>query len=273
MSYRFRESLTESKRGALILLGLLLLLVGGIRLIEFESKPEPMALAAMAFHQKMLDSLEGLSSKPTVFNYSYNPNTLSDYSAYRLGIPTQAYDRLQQYRSQGHSITTIAEFQQITGVSDRLLLELQPVLRFPKNRVNTLTKLPVKKQDLNTAEATLFQKVTGIGPVLSERIVKYRKFLSGFSVPEQCYEVYGLDSIVVKRLLEYFEIQSPPMITPLSLAEASLSELIQIPYLKRKEAEQIIAYRTQKGQISIAILSELFPESPNKIARLKLYLY
>jgi len=103
--------------------------------------------------------------------------------------------------------------------------------------------------------------------------VKYRKFLSGFSVPEQCYEVYGLDSIVVKRLLQYFEIQSPPMITPLSLAEANLNELIQIPYLKRKEAEQIIAYRTQKGQISIAILSELFPESPNKIARLKLYLY
>jgi len=29
MSYRFRKSLTESKRGALILLGLLLLLVGG----------------------------------------------------------------------------------------------------------------------------------------------------------------------------------------------------------------------------------------------------
>ena len=40
MSYRLWESLTESKRGALILLGLLLLLVGGIRLIEFENKPE-----------------------------------------------------------------------------------------------------------------------------------------------------------------------------------------------------------------------------------------
>lgn len=154
MSFRLWESLTESKRGALILLGLLLLLVGGIRLIEFENKPQPMAIAAMAFHQKILDSLEGLPSKPTVLNYSYNPNTLSDYSAYRLGIPTHAYDRLHQYRSQGHSITTLAEFQQITGVSDRLLLELQPVLRFPKKRVNTLTKTPVRKQDLNTADAS-----------------------------------------------------------------------------------------------------------------------
>ena len=43
------------------------------------------------------------------------------------------------------------------GVSDRLLLELQPFLRFPKNRVNTLTKIPIRKQDLNTAEATLLQ--------------------------------------------------------------------------------------------------------------------
>lgn len=59
MSYRLRKSLTESKKGALILLGLLLLLVGGIRLIEFESKPEPMALAAMAFHQKNAGFLRG----------------------------------------------------------------------------------------------------------------------------------------------------------------------------------------------------------------------
>ena len=51
MSFRLWESLTESKRGALILLGLLLLLVGGIRLIEFENKPQPMALAAMALHK------------------------------------------------------------------------------------------------------------------------------------------------------------------------------------------------------------------------------
>ena len=63
MSYRLRESLSESKRGALILLGLLLLLVGGIRLIEFESKPEPMALATMAFHQKMLLRILSKSSK------------------------------------------------------------------------------------------------------------------------------------------------------------------------------------------------------------------
>lgn len=273
MSYRFWKGSTESKRGALILLGMLLFLVAGFRFIEFESTPSPIAYKVMGSYQKKLDSLDEITSKDSFKKYRYNPNTLSDYRAYLLGIPVEAYDRLQYFRAQGNYITSLAEFQQITGVADSLLTELQHVLRFPKIKINSLAKTPIKKQDLNTAEADLFQKVKGIGPVLSKRIVKYRNLLSGFSVPEQCYEIYGLDSLVVKQLFEYFEIQSPPMITLLSLAQVSLSELIKIPYLKRKEAEQIIAYRTQTGQISFEILSELFPESPNKIARLKLYLY
>jgi len=104
-------------------------------------------------------------------------------------------------------------------------------------------------------------------------LVKYRTYLSGFSLLDQCYEVYGLDSLVVKRLFDYFEIQSQPNIHKLDLETASLSELEKIPYLNRKEAERLIAYRTKNNQIDLAVLSELFVNSPNKLERLKLYLY
>lgn len=109
--------------------------------------------------------------------------------------------------------------------------------------------------------------------MLSERLVKYRTHLSGFSVLDQCHEVYGLDSIVVKRLFNYFEIQSPAQIEKLDLETASLSELEKIPYLNKKEAEQLIAYRTINSYIEWAFLSELFLNSPNKLERLKLYLH
>lgn len=273
MTSRLKGGLSESKKGALILLGLLLFFISGIRMIQFESAPNPVSYSEIEFHQRLLDSLSASPLSDSFDTFKYNPNYLSDYRAYQLGIAVDAYDKLTHHRSQGEYINTLSEFQEITGVSDSLLEELQSVFRFPKMKTQTPVKRFESKKDLNTADAVSLQKVRGVGPVLAARIVKYRSLLSGFSVPEQCYEVYGLDSLVVKRLLKIFEIQSPPQITLQSLAEVSLVELIKIPYLNRSEAQRIIALRTEKGQISMSILSELFPESPNKIARLKLYLY
>jgi hypothetical protein len=90
---------------------------------------------------------------------------------------------------------------------------------------------------------------------------------------DQCYEVYGLDSLVVQKLIKQFDIQTPPKIVKLNINTASLDELQKIPYLSRQEARAIIAYRTKNTLVTTAILSELFDEFPNKKARIKLYLY
>jgi hypothetical protein len=97
--------------------------------------------------------------------------------------------------------------------------------------------------------------------------------LKGFSTLDQCYEVYGLDSLVVQKIKQHFEIQTPAQIVKLNINQATLSELQQIPYLSREEAKKIIAYRTKKKTIDLSILSELFLNSPNKTKRIKLYLY
>ena len=122
------------------------------------------------------------------------------------------------------------------------------------------------------ATANDLQRVKGIGEILSQRIVKYRSFLKGFSLEDQFYEVYGLDSLVVERLKLQFEIVAPPKIIKLLLSEASLQELKSVPYLNEDEARKIIAYRTKTKKVSVDILSELFKDSPNKIKRLELYL-
>ena len=75
------------------------------------------------------------------------------------------------------------------------------------------------------------------------------------------------------RLLEYFEIQTPAQITPLSINDASLYELAKLPYITRQDAEKIVAYRTENNGITLSFLSELFVNYPNKLARIKLYLY
>ena len=70
--------------------------------------------------------------KPT-----YNPNYLSNYNAYWLGIPAEAFDRLQHYRAGGNYVNSLSEFQLQSGISDRLLKQLAPALRFPNFRSQT----------------------------------------------------------------------------------------------------------------------------------------
>jgi competence protein ComEA len=183
---------------------------------------------------------------------------------------------LQHFRSKGKWINSTSAFQAVTQVSDSLLEVLEPQFRFPewvkKNEAPFSVNSKVKK-DLNTADVQMLQSVSGIGSVLSARIVKYRDYLGGFSEMNQCYEVFGLDSLVVQKLREQFEILTPPFIVKLNMNEATLDELQKIPYLSRSEARKIIAYRTKNKTISLNILSELFEDFPNKTERIKLYLY
>ena len=270
----FRFILSKPQRGAVLILLVLLIAVQLYRLLVNAPELSPVDLSQAQSYQTQLDSLRTKENAQTPIVYQYNPNYLTDYRAYTLGLPTEAFDKLLRYRQTNSYVNTPKQFQEVTKLSDILMEKLLPQLKFSKPLYKSKTKNRiVLKKDINKASASDFQEVSGIGAVLSERIVKYRSYLSGFSVLEQCYEVYGLDSLLFQRLWERFEIQSLPEIERLDLTTVSLQELEQIPYLNRADARKIIAHRTKNKGISTATLSELFVNSPNKLQRIKLYLY
>lgn len=270
----FRFILSKPQRGAVLILLVLLIAVQLYRLLVNFPELSPVDLSQTQSYQTQLDSLRIKENAQTPIVYQYNPNYLTDYRAYTLGLPPEAFDKLLRYRQTNSYVNTPKQFQEVTKLSDSLMEKLLPQLKFSKPLYKSKTKNRiVLKKDINKASASDFQEVSGIGAVLSERIVKYRSYLSGFSVLEQCYEVYGLDSLVVQRLWERFEIQSLPEIERLDLTTVSLQELEQIPYLNRADARKIIAYRTKNKGISTVTLSELIVNSPNKLQRIKLYLY
>jgi DNA uptake protein ComE-like DNA-binding protein len=272
--FSFRFTLSRPQRGAVLILLLLLVAVQLYRLLLGNPAPTPMDLSQAQSYQTQLDSLRITENVQAPIVFQYNPNYLTEYRAYILEIPLEAYDKLLRYRQTNGYVNTPKQFQEVTKLSDSLMEKLLPQLKFSKPLYKSKTKNRIiLKKDINKASASDFQEVSGIGTVLSERIVKYRSYLSGFSVLEQCYEVYGLDSLVVQRLWERFEIQSFPEIERLDLTTVSLQELEQIPYLNRADARKIIAHRTKNKGISTATLSELFVNSPNKLQRIKLYLY
>ena len=225
--------------------------------------------------QVQIDSLKALPKAKTI--YPFNPNYLSDQRGYFLGLSPLEIDRLQRYRTKGKWINSAEDFQRVTGVDSEWIQLYSPYFKFPfytttfSSLVSAKVDLP--HLDLNTASSDDFKKISGIGEVLSKRIVAYRKRLGGFVVEEQLDEVYGLKTEVLKRLKQRCSLISRANIQKIPLQTASLEELAQLPYLSYYEARRIIAFRTKKGNLSPMELGRIQGFDSLKIKRLTLYLY
>ena len=241
--------------------------------------------------QSKIDSLKNQSlKKDTLHIYPFNPNYITDYKGYVLGMSTEEIDRLIAFREKGEFVNSAAEFQKITQVSDSLLVlisvyfkflewtrknDIQPSASVQNSRLVTKEnkKRDIVIQDLNTATAMDLQKINGIGEKLSARIVKFRTTLGGFLVDDQLYDVYGLDIEVADRLLTYFRVQSKPSVELININTASAYELSKLVYINYELAKRIIDYRDENGVfVSVADLVRIEEFPSNKIDRIKLYL-
>jgi len=147
-------------------------------------------------------------SKTTSYSlHPFNINSMTPYKAYVLGISSIELERIEVFRAANHYFSSIKEFQQVTKISDSLLLEVTPYLIIPPTKPSYYNpSIQHERKDINETTAIELQKIYGIGPVFSKRIVAYRNSLGGFKSMDQLHKVYGLDSIVVKRILKEYTI-------------------------------------------------------------------
>lgn len=222
--------------------------------------------------------------------YPFNPNYLNDYRAYRLGLTDAEFDKLKVFRSQNKFVNSAKDFQQVTGVSDSLLQIIEVYFRFPDwvtqrnnptlsvNSSTASTSLALRntiiKEDLNSAKKEALMKVYGVGDKLSDRIVEFRNRIGGFAADFQLYDIYGLDSVVVKKVLERFTVTSPVLINSLDINGATYDELRALPYLNNFLARQIITYRQNHGPISnLEELTKIQDFPVERLRSLGLYLH
>ncbi len=137
------------------------------------------------------------------------------------------------------------------------------------------TARPVRKPlkvDINKATAETFQRLYGIGPAYSARIVKFREALGGFSDIKQVSEVYGLPDSTFQAVRPNLEI-SPAILHKLNINTASKDELSFHPYLHWKQAKIIIAYREMHGPFgSLEDLKKIHGLEADLIQKMKPYL-
>ncbi len=220
--------------------------------------------------------------------YPFNPNYITDFKGYKLGMSNEEIDRLLKYREEGKWINSVADFKNVTQVSDSLLDEISPYFKFPEWVTNPTKKTAYKdfknekgfsekpyaqKPDLNKATPEDLQKISGIGEALSKRIVSFREKLGGFSNDLQLYEVYGLDPAVVQRTLNVFTVKTPKPITKMNLNKASASDISTIPGISFELAKKIWEYKMlHEGVKSFGELDKIEGLSERKLALIQLYL-
>ena len=235
--------------------------------------------------QKELDSIRTLlmeSNQPKI--YPFNPNFITDFKGYKLGMSSEEIDRLLDYRKQNKWINSKEDFQKVTKVSDSFLDQISSYFKFPDWITNPKPKYSDwrkgfkektfdQKIDLNIATQLQLEEINGIGKSFSKRIVDYRSKLVGFSDDIQLYEVYGLDYQVVNRVLNEFTVKTPKEIIKMNLNEISASDIATIPGISFELAKRIWEFRILNERIvDFMELKKIEGLTERKLQGIQLYL-
>lgn len=252
---------TKSQRNGLLVLFALIVAVQILHhfrnvAIPNENSAEKQQWLSM---QKVIDSLGKQAKTQRPKFYPFNPNFISDFKGYQLGMSVAEIDRLLEFRKTNRYVNSASEFQNVTQVSDSLLQKIAPYFKFPDWVKNKRTlqyahaAFPKKEKtvvlDINLATQEELKKVYGIGDGLSQRILNEKEKLGGFVSMEQMNDIWGLSEEVIANLNRSFKVAEIPKVKKIKINDASVKELSQFPYFRYALAKSIVTYRSMNGNI------------------------
>ncbi len=223
-----------------------------------------------------------LSKTPKI--YPFNPNFLSDYRAYNLGLSLEEYQRLKKFRDNNQYVNSVADFQKVTQISDSLLLVLKPYIKFPewtqKAKSNTqkyayknFTSVSKSLININEASKEELMKIRGIGDKISDNILQLKQKLGAFVSLDQLKELYGINEEVFLLLNQNFKVEfEDSQLKKYHLNQLSMNELSKFHYFDYKIAKQIVVFRSHHKTIQIEDLTKINDISKEKLEFIKLYL-
>ena len=236
--------------------------------------------------QNEIDSIKQqiATKKDTI--YPFNPNFISDYKGYKLGMSIQEIDRLHQYRAQNKYVNSAAEFQKVTLISNAVLQKISPYFKFPewvsaKQEKSNKTfqvfapreKKEVIVKDINLATKEDLIAVYGIGEKLADKILIEKEKFGGFVSMEQFQFIWGISPEAIQDLQKRFVIKNTNSITKIAINDLSIKELSKFPYFNYSLAKEIVIYRTMNNGIKeIADLTKIKGMPNEKIKIIALYL-
>ena len=181
--------------------------------------------------------------------FPFDPNSLDEKGWLRLGVEPSAAQSILKYLSKGGRFRQPDDLYKMYRLDSATARQLIPFVRISD-------VVPIKQSDhqirsvqlieINTADSMQWMLLPGIGPVLSGRIVSFRKKLGGFVSTMQLKEVYGMKDSVLTNILPCLKVDSSG-VQRIHLNAADLKTLAAHPYIKYAAAKAIITYREAHG--------------------------
>jgi DNA uptake protein ComE-like DNA-binding protein len=253
----------EQRKALLFLLGIIAVLQAIYFFVDFSNatKYDPEKQQWLAL-QTEIDKAKNEKASGAFKIHSFNPNFMTDYKGYKMGMSVQEIDKLLLFRKDNKYVNSAREFQNVTGVSDSLLQRISPYFKFPDWINNKKMLKPYKNYnneplivkenkpllDLNKASKEDLVKIYGIGEAFSLRILKEKEKLGGFVSMEQIKDIWGLSADAVDGVMTHFKIYAIPITQKFDINNASIKEIAQFPYFNYGLAKQIVTYRSMNGE-------------------------
>ncbi|MBC7775630.1 MAG: helix-hairpin-helix domain-containing protein [Phycisphaerae bacterium] len=200
--------------------------------------------------------------KPAAELFAFDPNTSTEEDLLRLGLPNRAVKSILNYRSKGGQFRKKEDLEKIYTLDEDDYDRIAPYATFSGAIASAAVTRPVvyaggfaapsKKGldkgpvDINRANVEDWMSLPGIGETRARQLVNFREKLGGFISVRQLGEMYGLPDSVFQGIKANLVISTAD-IRKINLNTASVADLDTHPYISKRQAELIVAYREQHG--------------------------
>lgn len=139
------------------------------------------------------------------------------------------------------------------------------------------TRWPQKKHkplvvELNSADSLDLVQLYNVGPVIAQRILRYRERLGGYVNIQQLREVHGIDSTRYADMQPHLTVDTA-VVRRMDLNTADINQLKKHPYLDYYQAKAIVRQREQRGPYhSVADLQDIPLIDPTTYTLIQHYL-
>ena len=277
---------SKSHRSGIVILLILMVLVQLFYYFISNQIPATSEDTSWLLAQNEIDSLKQNRSFKKDTIYPFNPNFITDYKGYKLGMSLPEIDRLHQYRAQNKYVNSAVEFQKVTKVSSDLLQKISRYFKFPDWVTNksatsykkfqtypSKEKVAVVQKDINAANKEDLIAVYGIGEKLADKILIEKEKFGGFVSMEQFQFIWGISPEAIEDLQKRFFVKNTSSILKVAINELSIKELAKFPYFNYALAKEIVIYRSMNNGIKeISDLTKIKGMPNEKIKIIALYL-
>ena len=201
---------------------------------------------------------------PPITPFPIQQATFKDLKS--AGLSTYVANNILKYISAGGVVKNENDLMKIYGMDSTQLIAVSSFLIYPSIEKIVSTdslhkeykpKRSINILDLNTATVTQLDSLPGIGPVLAERIIKFKEGLGGFFDAHQLKDIYGLPPETLEKIIPYLVVSTPPDM--IMINEIDLTNFNH-PYLQKRFPKMIKAYRDQHGPFANASdLRKVYP--------------